>query len=371
MTKQDCLSLSGIPDRIFNEIGADEYVKTPPDYKKSEASAGPQIESGVDSPQPKSGSGTSPQTEKTAAASRLTQMQGILVALASYAFWGILPLFWKLLEHVEPLEILAHRLFWSATFLVLICLAACRSAFLALFRKRRAVLILLGAGLICTLNWGLFIYAVNTDHVLQVSMGYYINPLMTIAIGMLLFKEKLTPAQKIAFALVTAGVLFFTINYGSFPWLSIALAVTFGFYGVLKKIGGYPALPALALETTLVAPLALTYIVVAFFAPEHAFFALDVSGAFNSAGLITSLLLICGGIVTFVPLLLFSEAINIVPLSLLGFMQYLSPTITLLLGVFAFQEEFTLAHAVCFALIWIGLLLIVFEALLKQRRARK
>ena len=298
-----------------------------------------------------------------------SQMRSILIGMGTYAFWGLMPAFWKLLEHVNSLEILAHRLFWSAFFLIAICLFIRRREYLVLFRDRRAVLILLGAGLLSTFNWGMFVYAINSGHILQSSMGYYINPLVSIALGLLVFKEKLSLAQKIALTLAALGVLYFTIDYGSFPWVSIALAVSFAIYGMLKKIGGYPALPALAVETTLVVPLALVYIVVAFFIPGHAFLALDASGAISFGSLTISLLLICGGILTFSPLLLFAEAINRIPLSWMGFMQYIAPTLSFLLGVLVFQEEFTHAHAVCFLLIWSGLLLIVIESMVKQRRA--
>jgi len=298
---------------------------------------------------------------------KLTKRRGILIGLASYVLWGIMPLFWKLLDHVDSLEILAHRMLWSAVFLVPICLFARRAVFFNLFRERRAVLLLLGAGLISVFNWGIFIFAIITGHILQTSMGYFINPLMSIAVGMLFFKEKLSPVQKIALILATAGVLFFTFDYGSFPWLSIALAASFAGYGALKKFGGYPALPALAVESSLVAPLAVAYIVVTIFSPEHAFLAMDASSAFTSASLMTSILLICGGILTFIPLLLFSEAVNVIPLSWMGFMQYIAPTISLLIGVFIFSEPFTFAHAVCFGLIWLGLLLIIFESISKRQ----
>ena len=300
-----------------------------------------------------------------------SQMRSILIGLSSYVFWGIMPLFWKLLDHVSPMEILAHRLLWSAVFLAAICLFVRRKVFLALFHNRRAVLILLGAGLLATLNWGLFIYAVTSGHVLQSSMGYYINPLVSIVLGLLVFKEKLSLAQKIALILATMGVLFFTFDYGSFPWLSLTLAVSFALYGVLKKTGRYPALPALAVETALVAPLAIAYIVVAFFLPEHAFLSLGTNGVLSLDALTTSLLLVCGGILTFTPLLLFSEAVNHIPLSWMGFMQYIAPTLSFLLGVLVFGEEFTHAHAVCFSLIWLGLLLIVSESIVKQRRASR
>jgi len=282
--------------------------------------------------------------------------------------WGFMPMFWKLLESVGSLEILAHRILWSALFLVPFCLITRRAIFLGLFRERRAVLVLLGAGLLSVINWGIYIFAIVTAHVLQTSMGYFINPLMSIVVGMLFFKEKLSRIQIVALVLAAIGVLYFTVDYGSFPWLSIALAASFAGYGALKKFGGYPAVPALAMETGLVAPLAIAFVVVAFFLPSHAFLALDASGSLSPASLTTAALLVCGGILTFIPLLLFSKAVNGIPLSWMGFMQYLSPTISFLLGVFIYHEAFTLAHAVCFGLIWIGLLLIIFESMRNFRR---
>ena len=300
----------------------------------------------------------------------MTKRRGILIGLASYVFWGIMPLYWKLLQHVGSLEILSHRMLWSAVFLVPICLIVCRTDFLNLFRNKRAVALLLGTGIIVTFNWGTYIFAIITGHVLQTSMGYFINPLMNIIVGLLFFKEKLSFAQKIAVVLASAGVLFFTIDYGSFPWISIVLAVSFATYGALKKFGGYQALPAMAVESSLVAPLAIAYVVVTFFLPSHAFLALDASSAFTSVSLITTLLLICGGILTFLPLLLFSTAVNAIPISWMGFLQYIAPTITLLLGLLIFHEPFTLAHIICFSLIWLGLILIVIESLTKQRHSK-
>jgi len=298
----------------------------------------------------------------------IQKRRGILIGLSSYVIWGIMPLFWKLLDHVDSLEILAHRILWAAIFLALIALFVCRAEFLKLFKERRALLVLLGAGLIAVCNWGIFIYAIVTEHVLQTSMGYFINPLMSIIVGMVAFKERLSRFQIVAVILATIGVIYFTIDYGSFPWLSIGLAASFAVYGALKKFGAYPALPALALESSLVAPLAIGYVAFTFFQPEHAFLALDSSGVLASTSLKDSLLLIAGGILTFAPLLLFARAVNDIPLSWMGFLQYVSPTISFALGVFLFHEPFTLAHAVCFGLIWTGLILIVIESTLGMKK---
>jgi chloramphenicol-sensitive protein RarD len=230
------------------------------------------------------------------------------------------------------------------------------------------VLLLLGTGLLITVNWGSYIYAINADHILQTSIAYFICPLMSIILGMIVFKEKLTVPQKTATVLAAVGLLYFTFDYGSFPWISLVLASTFALYGTLKKIGGYPALGALATETTLVAPLAIAYVVVSFFLPDRSFLATAESSPVGMAGWMSTLLLIGGGAVTLLPLLLFGKAANSIPLSWIGFFQYIAPTISLLIGVFFYQEPFTHAHAVCFGCIWAGLLLIVGEVLVKRRK---
>jgi chloramphenicol-sensitive protein RarD len=320
--------------------------------------------------------------------------RGVVVGFGCYCLWGLLPLFWALLNHVSHLEILAHRLLWSFVFLVAVCLLVRRGELFALFRQRRALLILGGAGLIITCNWGLYIFSVNSGHVLQASLGYYINPLLNILLGVFFFRERLTLAQKVATALAAAGVLYFTFDYGSFPWIALILAVSFAFYGLLKKHGGYAALPALAVETTVVVPLAIAFVAASFLIPDlaqgRAFIAPDASGlpglasglasgVASAPGLaapvtapvfVDTALLIIGGVLTALPLILFAYAANAIPYSLLGFLQYLSPTLTLLLGVFVFHEPFTHAHAVCFILIWAGLVLVAIEAIAGRRNMR-
>jgi chloramphenicol-sensitive protein RarD len=290
---------------------------------------------------------------------------GFLYATGSYLLWGLFPFYWKLLATVAPFEILTHRMLWSFVFMLGACLLVRRGEVARLFKDRRALLILGTAGLIVAVNWGLYIVAINTGHVLQASLGYYINPLIAILFGVVIFKERLTRIQKTATGLAAVGVLYFSISYGSVPWLSLGMAVSFALYGALKKKGGYPAAPALAVESTLVLPLALVFVAATLLLPGHAF--LDVA---NSAGLgyswVTTALLIGGGIVTAVPLLLFSKGANTVPLSWMGFLQYITPTMTLLLGVFVYGEPFTLAHAVCFSLIWAGLIMISIEILLRR-----
>jgi chloramphenicol-sensitive protein RarD len=265
---------------------------------------------------------------------------------------------------------------WSFVFMLVICRFVLRIRLAPLLRDRRALLILGAAGLLICGNWGIYIYAINSGHLLQASLGYYINPLVAILFGTLFFKERLTLIQKIATALAAAGVIYFTVDYGAFPWIALALAFSFAVYGALKKHGGYPAAPALTVETALVAPLALIFVVVSFLLPTHVFLVLPAGGdSVGAMGVLgdwaPSLLLIGGGALTAIPLLLFARATNAIPLTLIGFLQYLSPTLTLLLGLFVYGEEFTLAHIVFFALIWVGLIMVSIELLhtLSRRKA--
>jgi chloramphenicol-sensitive protein RarD len=287
--------------------------------------------------------------------------------------WGLLPLYWHLLENVSYLEVLGHRMFWGLLFLALVCVVIRRRETAELFHNRRALLLLTVSGLLVTFNWGLFIYAINSGHVLQSALGYYINPLISILLGVIFFKEKLTKIQTIASVLAAAGVIYFTIDYGSFPLVSLGLAISFGLYGAVKKYAGYPALPALCVETTLVLPIALVLMAIGFVLPGNIFLstAPAIATGFQGlelSGLWMNLLLIGGGLVTMLPLVFFAQAMNSAPLSLVGFVQYLSPTINLFLGVFVFRESFTQAHLVCFVLIWIGLLLVGAETIWNLRR---
>lgn len=289
--------------------------------------------------------------------------RGVLAAFLCYVLWGTFPLYWKLLSHVDPFEIIAHRIIWCFVFTVALC-ALMRLDFLRLLRDRRALRFLIPAALLITLNWGLYVYAVSIDHIVETAIGYYLNPLVSIILGMLVFQERLSRLQTVAVALCAGGICFFTVNYGSFPWIAITLALSFGVYGAIKKKGGYPAVEALAVENTImVVPALIFAVVLANATGTHGFLA-AVPGGIDWR---TTLLLIGGGAVTAIPLILFAKAANSIPLTLLGFIQYVSPTIALLVGVFANGEPFTLAHAVCFGCIWSGLALVAVDALRSNR----
>ncbi len=279
------------------------------------------------------------------------QTQGILSAFGAYLLWGLLPIYWKLLKQASALEIFSHRVLWSLLFLLIIVGITRRTT---LFRQetlnvldqpRKILGILITAALI-SFNWLVYIWAVNDNRIVETSLGYYINPLVNVLIGVLLLKEKLSHRQYFAVLLAVGGVLNLVLHFGKVPWVALSLAVSFALYGLCKKLLGLGATTGIILETTLLAPLTLAYLIWIHF-----------SGAsvFGSAMPFETSLLIGAGIVTALPMVLFANAANKLPLSILGFIQYLSPTIALLTGVFLYHEPFTQTHAVSFGLIWLAL----------------
>ncbi|MEG0776983.1 MAG: EamA family transporter RarD [Raoultibacter sp.] len=300
------------------------------------------------------------------------QQRGIACALGCYTLWGFFPVYWKLLGQVSALEILAHRMFWGFVFVAVLVRFVVKVDVRAVLHERRTLLCLLAAALVCTVNWGMYIYAVTSGHLIQASMGYYINPLLSICLGVAFFRERLTILQKVGAISAAVGVLCFTFDYGALPWLSLVIAGTFALYGALKKKAACPPIPALAVETTAMLPLALMMIALTFVVPDifgaPRGFLGDVS---SLASWETTMLLAIGGVVTVVPLILFAVGVNEVPLSVMGFLQYVSPTITLLLGVFLYGEVFSLAHAICFGFIWAGLAVVSLDAFAAAYRRRQ
>lgn len=294
---------------------------------------------------------------------RKREQRGTIAAIACYVLWGTFPMYWKLLGEVNSAEVICHRIIWCFVVTWIIC-RVLGTDMTALWKQARARRILIPAAFIITINWSVYIYAVDIEHVVETAIGYYINPLVSILFGLIVFKERLAPLQWAAVALCTIGVVFFTINYGQFPWIALVLAFSFGLYGAIKKKGGYPAIQALEFESACMLPFAVIgAVVLAFVTGTHGF-AGDVTSAHGWA---ITLLLIGGGPITAVPLILFAQAANNIPLSTLGFIQYLSPTIALLSGVFLFGEPFTVAHGVCLGCIWAGLVLVSVETLRHAR----
>lgn len=278
--------------------------------------------------------------------------RGILCALGAYLLWGLLPIYWKLLKQAAAMEILSHRVIWSLFFLLLLLIVTQK---FSLFKQEAREMLtqgkkkwgVLAAAFLISLNWLIYIWAVNHDRIVETSLGYYINPLVNVLIGVALLKEKLSRRQYLAVGLAFLGVMNLVVHFGKLPWIALTLAVSFALYGLCKKLLRLGATTGIVLETLLITPLALFYL---FFiaVPENLLFSL-------SRPLETSLL-IGAGIVTALPLVLFASAANSLPLSMLGFIQYLSPTIALLSGIFLFHEPFTSVHFASFALIWLALI---------------
>lgn len=290
--------------------------------------------------------------------------RGVLAAAACYCIWGFCPLFWALLGGVGSVEIIGQRIVWALVLTVIACKFILKVDFIALLRDARARRFLIPSGLLVMVNWSLYIVAMVTNHVVEAALGYYINPLVSIVLGLVVFHERLTPLQVAATLLSAAGVVYFTVSYGSFPWIALSLAITFGIYGAVKKRGGYPAVPSIAVEGIVALPFAIVALVAVAAAGQSVFFSPDMS----LAAWQTRILLVLTGPITAVPLILFAMAANKTPLSLIGFIQYISPTISLLSGVLVLGEPFTSAHAVCFACIWIGAALVIADAIRKQVR---
>ena len=276
---------------------------------------------------------------------------GIASAICAYLMWGFLPIYWKLLRQASAVEILSHRVLWSLFFLLIFLIIAqrlpsFRTEISSICKDPRRILGVFAATVLISLNWLVYIWAVNDNRIVETSLGYYINPLVNVLLGVALLKEKLSSKQYLAVALAAAGVLNLVFHFGVFPWVALSLAITFGLYGLCKKLLALSPITGITLETLIISPLAIAYLL---------FLNTQAIGVFGSGNLFATALLTGAGIVTALPMVLFANAANQLPLSLLGFIQYLSPTLALLTGVFVYHEPFTQAHAVSFGLIWMAL----------------
>ncbi len=292
-------------------------------------------------------------------------MAGVFYGLFAYVLWGLLPLYWKLLEAVPAVEILAHRVLWSFVVVALaIILMGGWEKLSASFTDKKKLILIFSCGFIISLNWFTYIYAVNSGLVIEASMGYYINPLVVVLLGVTVFREKLGRWQLTALLLATTGVLLITLQYGRIPWIALLLAATFAAYGLIKKIIKLDPVSGLMLETLIVMPVALFYIVTL----ER-----SGSGALGSSPLYTSVILAGTGVITAIPLLLYARGIEKTTFSMMGFLQYIAPTINLLLGIFVFKEYFTTTHLISFCFIWVALIIFTFAniGVLKEPHPRK
>lgn len=274
---------------------------------------------------------------------------GILLVVSAYVFWGFLPIFWKSLQNVPSLEILGHRVVWSFVFLVAIQLIRNRWDWMRTKLKdpNTRLTFIVTSGLI-GFNWFLYVWAINSGFIVETSLGYFINPLVSVFLGVIILRENLSRVQWVAIAIAAAGVLYMTFIYGAFPWIALVLAVCFGFYGLLRKIGSLGSLDGLTFETASLFLPSLIYLIL-----------LDSKGqaAFAHVSLQTTVLLSFTGVVTAFPLLLFASSVRRIPLSMAGILQYILPTMLFILGVFVYKEPFSTTLLIGFIFIWIAIIL--------------
>ncbi len=283
---------------------------------------------------------------------------GVLYGLAAYTFWGLSIFYFKAIRGVAPLEILAHRILWSVPLLLAWLAARGRLGDLkAALRTRRTVAVLAVSTVLIGTNWLVFIMAVESGHVVQASLGYYINPLLNIVLGMVFLGERLRPAQWVSVGLAAAGVAYMALSFGSLPFISLILATSFGLYGLLRKTVPADGPVGLTVETSLLLPAVLVYLIVRARQGEMDF--LHISRAIDG-------LLLLAGLITTLPLLWFTNAVRRLRLATIGFLQYISPSIQLVLAVAVFGEPFTRTHVVTFTCIWAALGLYSFDAIRRR-----
>ena len=288
------------------------------------------------------------------------QRRGLLLGIAAYGLWGGFPLYWPLLEPAGAIEILAHRILWSMVTMGLLVVVFRRTPQLrAILADRRTFLLLASAALIITVNWATYIYGVNNERVVETSLGYFINPLVTVLMGVFILGERLRPLQWAALGVASIAVVVLTVDYGRLPYIALVLAFSFGTYGLLKKTANVGAVESLAVETTVIAPLAAVYL---------GWLIVTGSSTFGAEGTGHALLVASTGIVTAIPLICFSAAATRVSMTTLGLLQYLAPVLQFALGVFVLDEAMPASRWIGFVLVWTALVVFTAEATNHHRR---
>lgn len=289
---------------------------------------------------------------------------GLATGIGAYVLWGVLPLYFPLLQPAGAVEIIAHRVVWSLLF-CLVLLAATRTwgAFVTALRNRRTLGVLAVAAVLLAINWLVFVFGILTDRVVDAALGYYINPLVTVTLAVVVLRERLRTVQWVALGFGAAAVVVITAGYGQLPWIALVLALTFGFYGLIKNRVGRTvgAVPGLAVETLVLAPVALGYLV---------WMSAIGQGTFETEGAGHALILASSGVVTAIPLLLFNSAARRLPLSMLGLLQYIAPTLQLLIGVLVLGEQMPAARWWGFALVWTALAILTVDGVRTSRAQR-
>jgi chloramphenicol-sensitive protein RarD len=286
--------------------------------------------------------------------------KGVVAGLGAYLLWGLFPIYWKWLQTVPALQILAHRMVWSLIFVAgVMALQRDRDWLRQVLRQRKTLLVYTLAALLLSGNWFIYIWAVNAGYIVETSLGYFINPLVSVLMGVILLKEKLRRAQAAAVILAGVGVLYLTFNHGRLPWIALALAFSFATYGLLKKTAPLSATRSFTLETMVMFLPAAIYLV----SQE-----MLGTGAFGHQSWLVTLLLVVAGPVTSIPLILFGVAARRIPLSSIGFLQYLAPTLQFLIGVFIYHENFPPSRIFGFSLIWVALIIYSLDSVFKSRK---
>jgi chloramphenicol-sensitive protein RarD len=286
--------------------------------------------------------------------------RGILYGIGAYLMWGFFPIYFKVLQVVPSLEIMFHRVVWS--FIFVASLITLRREWFKLkdvLHKKRLLLVYILSALLLATNWLVYIYGVNSGQIVETSLGYFINPLVSVALGVIILRERLRPLQWAAVGIAGLAVIYLTVQLGSPPWIALALAFSFGLYGLIKKIAPLGALPGLSLETGLLFLPATLYLLYSYF---------QGTGAFARESLSVTILLALAGIITATPLLLFARAARAISLTLLGILQYIAPSVQFLLGVFLYNEPFSQTRLVGFSLIWIALLIFTMESVYTRHK---
>jgi len=284
--------------------------------------------------------------------------KGVLHAFGAYFIWGLVPIYWKLLKHIPATQLIGHRIVWSFVLLALILLIGRKWTELRTpISDRKTVCIYSVAAVLCGFNWFIYVWSVTAGYIVECSLGYFINPLFSVLLGVVFLRERLRPFQWVSIGLAAAGVAYLTIVYGRLPWIALSLAFTFGLYGLVKKKAPLNSLNGLALETGIL------------FIPGLAFLAYvdrTDQGAFLHTGLSSDLLMIGAGFITTIPLLFFSSAAQRIPLTTIGVLHYITPTLQLLLGVLVYKEAFSATQALGFGIVWIGLIVFCVEGFLTR-----
>lgn len=288
--------------------------------------------------------------------------EGVLFAVIAYGVWGLAPIYFKWLDFARADEVIVHRIVWSLVLLlVVVAMRGAWGALAAIVRSRRQLRFLFASGALVAGNWLVFVWALQNERMIEASLGYYINPLVSVLLGVVFLRERLPPLHWASLALAALGIVNELVNVGGLPWVSLTLALSFGAYGLVRKTVAVDSVLGLTVETALLLPLALGYFV---------FLSLAGDPAFGRVGVVETIGLLAAGVVTSVPLVAFAAAALRLPLSVLGFLQYLSPSIALLLAIFVYDEPFRPSQMVTFGCIWAALVLFTATELYRMRRVK-